>query len=87
VRNGELKSVETVQGTRYEIAVRGHLGRALSAMFEGMEVSSSTAEETCLVGDFQDQAALQGFLAQVGDLGLELSGVRRLGPDETPPNA
>jgi hypothetical protein len=80
---GELKSVMTVHGTRYEIAVRGHLGRALSAMFEGMEVSSSTSEETCLVGDFQDQAALQGFLAQVGDLGLELSAVRRLAPDDT----
>jgi hypothetical protein len=55
-------------------------------MFEGMEVRSSTSEETCLVGDFQDQAALQGFLAQVGDLGLELSGVRRLAPDEPTPD-
>lgn len=72
----------TVQGTRYEIAIRGHLGRALSAMFEGMEIRSSDPSETYLVGEFQDQAALQGFLAQVGDLGLELAAVRRLSTDE-----
>jgi len=56
-------------------------------MFGEMEVSSSGADETVLAGWFQDQAALQGFLAEVGELGLELSGVRRLtnGDDATRP--
>ena len=69
-----------MEGARYEIVVRGRLGRALEVMFERMQVSSTNGEETVLAGWFQDQSALQGFLAQVGDLGLELSGVRRL-PD------
>ena len=69
-----------MEGARYEIVIRGRLGRALEVMFERMKVSSATGEETVLAGYFQDQAALQGFLAQVGDLGLELSRVRRL-PD------
>ena len=69
-----------MEGARYEIVIRGRLGRALEVMFERMKVSATNGDETVLAGYFQDQAALQGFLAQVGDLGLELSGVRRL-PD------
>ena len=61
--------------------IRGHLGSALSAWFKGMDVSSDAPGETHVVGKFEDQAALQGFLAEVGDLGLELSGVRRLPND------
>src|SRR3954454_14837345 len=69
-----------MEGARYEIVIRGRLGRALEVMFERIKVSDTDRNETVLVGYFQDQAALQGFLAQLGDLGLELSGVRRL-PD------
>ena len=69
-----------MEGARYEIVIRGRLGRALEMMFERMTVSAADGDETVLSGWFQDQAALQGFLAQVGDLGLELSRVRRL-PD------
>jgi hypothetical protein len=69
-----------MEGARYEIVIRGRLGRALEMMFERMTVSAPDGDETVLSGWFQDQAALQGFLAQVGDLGLELSRVRRL-PD------
>jgi hypothetical protein len=69
-----------MEGARYEIVIRGRLGRALEVLFERMKVSATNSNETVLSGYFQDQAALQGFLAQVGELGLELSGVRRL-PD------
>jgi len=71
---------------RYEIVVRGRLGRALEVMFEDMNVTASngeTSDETLLSGYFQDQAALQGFLAEMGDLGLELNGVRRLADSDT----
>jgi hypothetical protein len=66
------------KGANYEIVIRGRLGRAMIRWFAGMEVRASGPDETHLVGWFEDQAALQGFLAEVGDLGLELSGVRRL---------
>jgi hypothetical protein len=72
-----------VEGSRYEIAVRGQLARTLGVMFEGMELRSSGPNEICMVGEFQDQPALQGFLAHVGDLGLELATVRRLADDES----
>jgi len=67
-----------VRGASYEIVVHGHLGRAMTGWFEGVEVEECGPEDTKLVGWFQDQAALQGFLGELGDLGLELSAVRRL---------
>jgi hypothetical protein len=63
----------------YEIVVRGRLGSALTRSFEGLEVKASGPDATFLRGHF-DQAALQGLLAELGNLGLELTVVRRL-PD------
>lgn len=65
-------------GANYEIVVRGRLGGAFTRWFDNLEVSSLQADGTRLSGWFADQAALQGFLRQLGDLGLELSAVRRL---------
>jgi hypothetical protein len=56
----------------------------MTQWFDGIEVVASGPDETYLVGWFQDQSALQGFLSEVGDLGLELSGIRRL-PNEPSP--
>jgi len=69
-------------GGHYEIVIRGRLGHTFTDSFEGMEVRGSGPDGTTLVGHFDDQAALQKFLAQLGELGLELSGVRRLSSDE-----
>lgn len=69
-----------VTGARYEIVVRGRLGDALIRWFDDLEVRSVGPEGTRLSGWFADQAALQGLLRQLGDLGLELSSVQRL-PD------
>jgi len=69
-------------GGNYEIVIRGRLGRAVSRWFDRVEVRASGPEETHLVGWFEDQAALQGFLAEVGELGLELRGVRLLSEKE-----
>ena len=63
---------------RYEIVIRGRLGAALTKSFEGIEVTPSDADATSLRGWFVDQAALQGLLTALGDLGIELSAVRRL---------
>lgn len=63
---------------RYEIVVRGRLGSALVGWFDDLEVRSSGPDVTCLCGWFADQPALQGLLAQLGDLGVELTSVQRL---------
>ena len=67
-------------GANYEIVVKGRLGAAMTRSIGDVEVRSSGPDATYLRGWFADQAALQGVLRQLGDLGIELSGVRRL-PD------
>ena len=69
-------------GSHYEIVVRGRLGGALVRGLDGLEVRSSGPDATYLHGWFPDQAALQGVLSRLGDLGLELKSIRRL-PDLT----
>lgn len=68
-------------GANYEIVVRGQLGPVTGRWFRDLKVCSSGPDGTLLRGWFVDQAALQGLLRQLGDLGLELSVVRRL-PDD-----
>ena len=80
-QEGGCGDVSHAEAANYEIVIRGRLGRAMTRWFQNLEVRASGPDETYLVGRFEDQAALQGFLAEVGDLGLELSGVRRL-PDD-----
>lgn len=70
-----------MSGSNYEIVVGGRLGGAMTRWFSGLEVRSSGPEGTQLYGWFPDQSALQGLIAQLGDLGLELVSVRRM-PDE-----
>jgi len=72
-----------VDGANYEIVIKGRLGRAVTQWFDAMDVRASGPDETYLVGWFEDQAALQGFMTEVSDLGLELQGVRRMSDDET----
>ena len=67
-----------VSATEYEVIISGHLGPALTRSFEGLEVGSCGPHETYLRGWFVDQAALQGLLTTLGNLGIELSEVRRL---------
>jgi hypothetical protein len=62
----------------YEIIVRGRLGVALVRSFDDLEVRAHGPQDTRLAGWFADQAALHGLLSRLGDLGLELSLVRRL---------
>ena len=64
----------------YEVVTRGRLGTALAQSFEGLEVSTCEPDEMHLRGWFADQAALQGLLAALSELGIELAAVRRL-PD------
>ena len=68
-------------GSNYEIVVGGRLGGAMTRWFSELDVRSCGPDATRLCGWFPDQPALQGFIAQLGELGLELRSVRQL-PDE-----
>jgi hypothetical protein len=64
---------------RYQIRVRGRLGRTMRAAFPALDAQAQ-GEDTVLTGILADHAALYGVLAQIEALGLELHEVRRL-PD------
>ena len=71
---------------RYQIRVRGGLGRTIRAAFPALRAQAQ-GQDTVLTGTLADQAALYGVLAQVEALGLELLEVRRESPDGvTPPH-
>jgi hypothetical protein len=71
---------------RYQIRVRGRLGRTMRAAFPGLDAQAQ-GEDTVLTGALADQGALYGVLAQIEALGLELLEVRRESPGGvTPPH-
>ena len=61
---------------RYEIRIRGILGRTVAGAFPGL-LARENHGETVLTGRLPDQAALYGVLAQIEALGLELIEIRR----------
>jgi hypothetical protein len=65
---------------RYQIRVRGGLGRTIRAAFPALRAQAQ-GQDTVLTGTLPDQAALYGALAQLEALGLELLEVRRESPD------
>jgi len=62
---------------RYQIRIRGRLGRTMRAAFPDLHTETQ-GKDTLLTGVLPDQAALYGALARVEALGLELLEVRRL---------
>jgi hypothetical protein len=63
----------------FEIRVRGTVPDDVLTDASGMQVVAEPAQ-TLLRGCVRDQAALQGLLCRLHDLGLELVEVRRLNP-------
>ncbi|MGH3410473.1 MAG: hypothetical protein ACRDRJ_49460 [Streptosporangiaceae bacterium] len=53
----------------------------MATWFGGLQVQGA-GTQTVISGPLADQAALQGLLAKIGDLGPCLISVRRLDPDE-----
>jgi hypothetical protein len=70
---------------RYEIRVRGQLGRTIRAAFPALRAHAQ-GQDTVLTGTLADQAALYGVLAQIEALGLELLEVRRESPGSVTPS-
>jgi hypothetical protein len=61
---------------RYEIRVKGKLGKMWSDWFEGFEISL-LKDDTLLTGMVEDQAALHGVLNKVRDIGLTLISIKQ----------
>jgi hypothetical protein len=65
---------------RYEIRLKGHLEHRWSAWFDGMTLTTEEDGITVVTGDVVDQAALQGLLRKVHDMGVQLIAVTPLDP-------
>lgn len=63
--------------SRYEIRVKGRIGKSMLSRFEGFDAEVEPAE-TILRGSITDQAALHGVLDRIQGLGLELVEIRRV---------
>ena len=62
---------------RYEIRVKGRVGKELASRLDGFDAEIEPAE-TILRGPIDDQDALHGLLERVQGFGLELVEVRQL---------
>jgi hypothetical protein len=72
-----------VVASRYEIRVKGRIGKSVLSRFEGFEAEVEPAE-TILRGAISDQAALHGVLDRIQGLGLELVEIRRVDKTRDP---
>lgn len=71
--------------TRYEIRVRGRLGKALLTAVPNLEAAVEPPQTvTVLRGDLTDQAELHDILQTLAGLGIELIEVRRLSTSSLP---
>jgi hypothetical protein len=65
----------------YEIKVEGHLDETLAGWFEDLTVFNLEDGDALLSGLLPDQAALQGVLKRISNLGLTLVSVNAV-PEE-----
>jgi hypothetical protein len=68
--------------TVYQIKIKDHLDDTLAGWFDGLTVSNLEEGDTVLTGPLPDQAALQGILKQISNLGLTLIAVNALPEEE-----
>jgi hypothetical protein len=66
----------------YQIRIKGHLGPQWTDWFEGLIITQEENGDTLLTGPVVDQAALHGLLKKVRDLGMPLTSVTRVEPDQ-----
>jgi len=66
----------------YEIRLKGHLNDRWAEWFEGLTITLEDNGDTLLTGPVIDQAALQGFLKKVRDLGMPLVSVNFVHPGQ-----
>lgn len=66
----------------YEIRIKGHLDDRWTSWFEGLTLTFEDNGDTLLTGMVADQAALQGLLKKVRDLGMPLISVNPVKPGQ-----
>jgi hypothetical protein len=66
----------------YQIKIKGHLDDTLAAWFEDMTVSNLEEGIALLSGPLPDQAALQGILNRISNLGLTLISVNAVSEED-----
>jgi hypothetical protein len=66
----------------YHIKVKGHLDETLASWFEDVTVANLEEGDALLSGSLSDQAALQGLLKRVSNLGLTLLSVNSVPGEE-----
>jgi hypothetical protein len=64
--------------TFYQIRVKGHFDANLAGWFDGLTISNQEDGEAVLSGRLPDQAALQGVLNRISNLGLSLISVNQM---------
>ena len=67
-----------------EVRVKGVIDKKWADWFEGLTIIILSADETALVGELSDQAALYGLLARLRDLRFDLRSVQ-ITETESPP--
>src|SRR5213080_4756202 len=83
VMSNEINSgSEKAQPPVYQIRIQGQLGREWTDWFGGLTIRLTDNGETLLTGPVVDQAALDGLLRKVRDLGVPLLSVIRVKPGE-----
>ncbi len=68
----------TGKAVTYEIRIEGLIDGLWTEWFDGMTITHDDDQETILIGELSDQAALHGVLDRIRDLGLNLISVRRV---------
>jgi len=64
----------------YQIKIGGRLSEKWAEWFDGLTITHTEHNETLITGLVVDQAALQGLLKKVRDLGLPLLSVNPVEP-------
>ena len=63
---------------KVEIRVKGQMDDHWSEWFQDFEILASEENETIMLGEVKDQAALYGLIAKMRDLGLTLISVNNV---------
>jgi hypothetical protein len=71
----------------YQICIQGHLGTRWADWFDGMTLTTHSDGTTVIEGAVVDQAALQGLLSKLRDLGLPLVSLTAVDVDPRSPSA
>jgi hypothetical protein len=66
----------------YQIRIKGHLDDTMAGWFEDMTITNLEGGDALLSGPLPDQAALQGALKRISNLGLILISVNTVPEEE-----